>query len=562
MNKYFIYRNAKGGVSAYEVLDEQVDRQALINAGREIMRDYPVIGNTPADAISRFEKASSLREESKAIADPEKLKAEQEAIDAETFRGKIPATVKQVGSMPVKAVLASPALAKDVYKKYVLNEPATPTETFVEYVTTPYENPLAEEVLGDPTLIPSMFLPGLGEVRAAKLAPKVAEYIARRGGEGAIQNVASDIATGKVEDIGDVPESAIIGTLGGAGGSAVADVVGKGIKAGGKKILQGRLKGESKEIEQMMSAKTPEGKNVVKPLRNEEEILSAIRENSKKYQNLQGASIKNTKAQLEDLQTRFDILESEYTHAYNTKKLDKQDFDRVMSVLNMERDRIGVPRPNYDVAPGDVYPAGVQVTGEIPAKYVHSAKVDVGGKSRYDIENPVATASKLDRDTYKDIYKMYSDAVVLAEKEGNKIPADVTKAIDTYKDLYDNFGATDPRTIKALTEMQRKVASLPSDYAKYTKAMAPLLTASDLVEPAIKRGDKNLPLSMSMLLAAAAGGGATQSIPGAITAAALPVLMQGTRAGTGAYRLGESLSGSDRYLLPIGIRAIPDTSEE
>lgn len=562
MKKFIIYET-DGNSNGYEVPKGYTESEVikfLKDNGYNVLRETGIVGKDESDAIARYVKASKLREEGKEIASPENLKGIQEGIDAETFRGKIPAITKQVATMPVKAVVSTPALVKDIYKKYVLDKPATPTESFVESVTTPYQNPLAEEILGDPTLLPSLFLPGVGEVRAAKIVPKVAEYIGRRGAEGAVQNVASDIAMDRIHGVGDVGKSAVTGTLGGAGGSAVADVAGKGIKAAGQKILQGRLKGTSGEIEQIMSAKTPEGKNVIKPFRGEEDIDKAIRENMKKYHSLQGASIDKVNAQREDLQTRFDMLESEYTHAHDIKKLDKQDFDRVMAVLNGERDRLGIPRPNHEVAPGDVYPTAVEVTGEIPAKYVHNAKVDVGGKSRYDIENPVATASKLDRDTYKDIYKMYSDAVVLAEKEGNKIPPHVKQAIDNYKISYDMFGAIDPRTIKALTEMQEMVVSLPSDYKKYTQAMAPLLTGKDLVEPAIRRGERNLPLSMSMLLAAGAGGAGTQS-PWGMMAGALPVLAQGTRTGTGAYRVGESLSSGDRYLLPLGIRTLPETED-
>lgn len=575
MKKFIIYKNARGGISAYEVEnnDESGSIQRVINAGREILREYPVVASDKEDAIKRYEKANTLRGEAKEISSPEALQATQESIDAETFRGKIPAVTKQVATAPLKAVLASPKLAYDIYKKYIINDQTvTPTKTFVEDVTTPYQNPLAEEVLGDPTLIPSMFVPGLGEVRATRMIPKVAEYIGRRGAEGAMQNVASDIAMGKVEDVGDIASSATMGTLGGAGGSAVADIVGKGVKAGGKKILQSRWKGEGADIEKAMSAKSPSGKSTIKPFRSDEEILNTVQNDLDKYQALQGKSIEDIN--VNDVEDALSNLATKYDIELQLKKITPEDYDKNIGILQSEYGRFvgrkvepeNLPWTPRSMEEGSPIPSLISLSS-YPASEVHNAKVHTGKLSRYDIQNQAETSSKLVRDAYKYINKEYNRIITEAEQANVDIPENIKQQYNTtINAAMDALNSGDVPTysklaVQATDLLEGAITAQPSAYKQYTSAMDPLMTAQEMIEPTITRTDKSMPLSLSMLLTGAGTYAGSQSIPGALTASTLPVLMQGTRAGTGAYRLGESLSGNSRYMLPLGIRALPETED-
>lgn len=67
MKKFLMYRDLQGNLQALEVEDEQSDKQAIFDSGRELVREYPIVAISEEDAVSKMRKSDELRAEAKVL---------------------------------------------------------------------------------------------------------------------------------------------------------------------------------------------------------------------------------------------------------------------------------------------------------------------------------------------------------------------------------------------------------------------------------------------------------------------------------------------------------------
>jgi hypothetical protein len=379
---------------------------------------------------------------------------------------------------------------------------------------------MTQQIAGDPTLVPSMLIPGVGEAKIANVLSKAIpvakaskmgkvgkyfldpSYIAK-GADNLVQSAvveAPDVLEGR-GSVSDIAGGAMIGQSLGTG----LEVAGKAIKAGGKKIIESTTKpkiGGKFDTDQLMNAKNPDGKNVVGAFSSVGGVVESVYDALDKWSKKQAKSIPEGKI---DMLGKINDLKEEYYQKAFKKEITPADYEKVIGVLDEEAKRFSFgEKPQVDM-----YGNLIQ---EVPFQGVHNAKMDVGKKGRYDRSNP-DKAEPIQREAYRDSYGLYSD--ILGGAEGN--PA----------------------------------------YKEATSAMAPLMGAKPDLERAEERIAKNnvIPLTAPFLMSA---GALTADSPYGATLGALPWLMQGMRTGTGAYRLGQQLPKLSRYAIPAAIRSQND----
>jgi hypothetical protein len=548
MSKFFIYKNIDGSIEAYEVpkgyTDEEV-KAHLVNNGAQLMREYPVIGESSYDALTRAAEASKLRGDAERIradvATPEAIesytgKQEQAMQEAESAKQKnkrmqqaqkyavseggkegADALLGQMGRSVPQLVKAGAGLVKDVANKYDFTaefpfvKETDPNinlgENFADRYILPYEGDMSEAVLGDPTLFPSMLIPGVGEAKVANTLQKVGKYFPKA--EKAVQasvkpvkSVADNLVQSSVASMAPNEQDIGEGTAIGTGVEGAIKGVGKGVKAVGRKVIQSTVKpkgGSKFDVDDLMGAKNVDGSNVVKPFSGVDAIVENVYNALGDWSKKQSESIPDGKI---DMLGKINDLKEEYYQKAFKKEITPADYEKVISVLDEEAKRFSFGEKTQV----DDYGNLIQ---EVPFQGVHNAKIDVGKKGRYDLSNP-DKSEPIQREAYRESYNRYSD--VLGGLDGN------------------------------------------SEYKQATSAMVPMMGAKADLEKAQERINRNnvIPLTSAVL---GAGGAATLDPKIALAMATFPWLFQGMRTGTGAYRAGEAIPSLSRYAVPASIRA-------
>jgi hypothetical protein len=321
-------------------------------------------------------------------------------------------------------------------------------------------------------------------------------------GQGA-QGIENYVTGGTSEDqsIGDRTQQAL--TEGGL--SSMFGLGAKGLgeagKAVGGKLITSTVKpkiGGSFNVDDLMSAKNVDGSNVIKPFSGVSGAVSDVYKALGQWSEQQAKSIPN--AQVNILPKLAD-LKDEYYQKLLRSEITTGEYDKVVGVLNDEADRFAVG--------GIQAGQGGFLAVNAPYQNVHNAKVDVGGKGRYDLANPNNSVEPIQRSAFRDLYTTYSD--VLGGAQGN--PA----------------------------------------YKEATLGMRPLMGSKKYLEQADERIGKNNLIPLTSMMAGSAVGGATQDLKLMLAGALVPWLTQGMRTGTGMYRGGEALASP---LIANGLRAI------
>lgn len=646
MNKYIIYLDKDGYAKAglLDSSDEQGAIQRAKKAGFQVLRDVAIVGSDPADAVTRYEKASKLRGEGQAIrerdfATPEKTLdytkrkdkefaeieqakqkqkdyAEAQALTDTGNIGNAQATLKQMGR-------SVPKLATSIYQAIVnpedLDGDGQPDrmQTFADRYIMPYESDLAQATLGDPTLVPSMAIPGVGEAKVASILAKGSKYVPQaekviKATEKPLRyaidaGVQSGLNTA-VND-GDFSDGVIAGTA----VPAVAGILGTGAKQFGGKIIQSVLKPKERHLERfsvdkLMSAKNPDGSNVI----------GAFSTMDKADNRVQGAIDEYTKMQLEELQripegVPMDFMESRIndkidelirqTEAKVGAGLNPDEGQKTIDILNRERESLLRRGRGVDAVKEKtqyLIPSGTEKPSELASlQSVHDTKQSFGAKGRYDVTDQ-ATSDPTTRNAYRNLYGTARDAITdtevhLKEMASNPEYAqtfnDYSKRKDMLESMWANNVATqksipdlDPelvgtalglidrnteyikREMMALKPVEQQLAKMREGKSIYdisSKQMAPLVTASEVLANAEKRTSKYNPLSLTGSILGIGALGATGSPLLTGLGILAPSVIQSMPVGTGLYRGGQALQGGgSKYAVPAMIRAQDELQED
>ena len=603
MNQYVIYQGKDGYVKARQLNKGEtfadVSAKATAN-GFEVLRPHALVGNSAQEAVTNYEKASQLRQEGANIAEKGKTisadtqrsmdeiqstKDKQQAMEeAQAYgnnaSGKLGANalLKQQGRSIPKLITVMPSLATDLWKRYKLGDTSVhPGENFADRYALPYESDLAQEVLGDPTLVPSMFVPGVGEERALNIASKVLPAIAkggkiekfvapalRMGTDVGAQTVASevpDIATGEVS-----PEETTKRLLMGIGGSAGAELAGKGLVTGGRNILQSVIKPKTgsdvdmQVVDELMGATLPDSKKkVIGAFSSLSTMYKDIEDAITAYGEKQAGSLDKTQniGLINNINNEIKVLRRNLQSDLDSRKINEEAFNKASDILDMEERRLmgtsltktGTPSP-------------------ISEMNLHKAKKDYGDKSRYDITNS-ATSDPTSRETNRDLYAMTRKLITDSQlndliKQGNVVgrsidtPTGTAEKIKQLTALVKDENLPIDEWTKAFHDLRNLLSSTMgnlTDYGNYSKAMAPVMNARDPVGKALERTNRNQSLTLPMLMGATAGGASGHGLTGTIAGALIPTLLNAPIAGTTAYRAGEAIPTlADRYAIPALMR--------
>lgn len=595
MNKYIIYRIADGSVFGEQVTDKNTEDRLIsiiTKGGGELLRPNAIVGNDEADAIARLNKASQLRQEAGQIAEKGKTivddtqrsmdevadaKARQQAMEeAQAYgnesEGKLGAVslLKQMGR-------SVPKLATSIVSGIMNPDPSLGRlQTIADRYQLPYESDLAQSTIGDPTLVPSMFIPGVGEARAASVAGKILPAIAkggriekavapaiRMGTDVGAQTVASevpDIATGEIS-----PEETTKRLLMGIGGSAGAEAAGKGLVGGGRKILQSVIKPKTGSdvnqniVDDLMGATLPDSdKKVVRAGSSLESMYNDLENAITAYGEKQAGSLDKTQkiGLLNDIGDMLRYNRVKLQSDLDNRVINEDAFNKASDILDMEERRLmgtsltkqGTPNPISEVN-------------------LHEAKKDYGNKSRYDIKN-TSTGDPTTRELYNQLYGETRGLITSSQAGGNpfdvsSVPEELRASVNEkitpmVREVLLN-PATSPTErqiiIGQIARIIRDAQGISTPYDKYSKAMTPLMEARDPVGKALERTNRNQSLTLPMIMGASAGATSGYGIPAMISGGALPALMNANRAGTLAYRSGEAIPTiADRYAIPALVR--------
>ena len=280
MEKFIIYRDSAGSVFAQRTgtKPEAEISKKLTEMGYTVLRPYAIAAVSQDEAVSKFQKASKLREEGAKIGEkvssPQaiaQLQRETEQRDegvrtANRYQeammrsqrlgdgSKREPTVysrkdvdqgsptdidqlHQIGTGAQKFYGSLLPLAKDLVNRYYVGDTSVdPVQNFADNIILPYDNEIARDVVEDPTLVPSMFIPGVGEARVAQTIGKASRYVPKLKSfveptakavtpavNTAVQTQAASLAPGDQDE----GTSMLAGTALGHAGRAVGSVLTK-----------------------------------------------------------------------------------------------------------------------------------------------------------------------------------------------------------------------------------------------------------------------------------------------------------------------------------------------
>jgi hypothetical protein len=601
------FPNAKISAEGGATSDKMAKAQQLRAEGAKIREDYFA---TPEKTLAYTERMDQVYKD----ADEAKRK-NQDMQDAQSLSqskggfGSANATLKQIGR-------SVPKLITSAYQAIVNPEDVDGDgkpdrlQTFADRYQLPYENELAQAVLGDPTLVPSMAIPGIGEAKVAQILQKGAKYspkvvqLAKPTKYAIDAGVQAGVATGSGADFDE-------GMLMGVAGQGVPEVIGQGTKALGGKIIQGVVKPAKKllnkyDVDVMMSAKNPDGSSVVKPFTTISGALGNTDESIKKWSDLQLSEIKRLSEQAGGssseftynmINDRIDNLVREITDKVGAGMTEDQ-AKRAIAIIEQERGTLLRNSPSINAMREDL--GRFQPTGEPIAtapkadlESLHAQKQTYGDLGRFDVQN-TATSDATARDAYKKLYGVARDAITDTEvhlREYASNPA--------YKEIYDTMkGMKDFNTLtwdkvqqlkknmpenqeminlansminrqtnfvggrnQQIANMSKQLGEMRQGKSIYdisSKEMSPLITAQEVLEDAEGRTGKHNLLSLTGGLAGGAMYGASENPFLALGALLAPQMLQSMPTGTALYRGGEKLMqapSASKYYVPAMIRA-------
>jgi hypothetical protein len=636
MNKYVIYLGNDGYTKARLIKEGETEQDVIAKAnqaGFEVLRDRAIVGSDPADAVMRFDKAQKLRGEAKEIyknvESPQAIEAYTKQMDQayksadeakrkqkdyeeaqaltdtdNTFNAQ--ATLKQMGR-------SIPKLATSAYQAIVnpedLDGDGKPDrmQTFADRYILPYESDLAQATLGDPTLVPSMMVPGVGEAKVAQILQKGSKYVPKitelaKPTKYAIDAGVQSGITSAVNDA-DFVENTALGTA----MPVVAGAVGRGMTAGGGKIMQAVLKPKERHlerfaIEDLMSAKNPDGSNVVGAFNTMDKVDSRVQGALDEYAQMQLAELQRVPegVPMDFMESRINDKIDELIRQTKAKVgagLNPDEAKKTIDILNRERESLLRRGRGVEAIKDEtqfLMPTGTESPSELASlQTVHDTKQAFGAKGRYDVTDQ-ATSDPTVRNAYRNLYGTARDAITDTEvhlkematnpqyaktfedysKRKNKLEGLWANIVETQK----NLSSLDPALVKTALGMidrnteyiKKEVAQLKpieeslakmregkSIYDKSSKQMAPLMTASEVLTNAEKRTSKHNPFSLTGTILAGGAFMGTQSPYATALALLAPQAIQSMPTGTALYRGGEALQrgAGSRYAVPLMIRA-------
>lgn len=375
-------------------------------------------------------------------------------------------TLKQAGrGFPKLVTSAVSALASpDKYPNEQGEMETNRLQTFADRFQLPYESELAQSTLGDPTLIPSMMIPGVGEAKLAvlsgKLGPKITPIlktiyesaeaapsmgklaqagatvrnVAPRAADAAIQSGVSMLGSGEQDFTGNLLAGTAVGEA--------ARLAGGGIKAGGSRLIQSVIKpgatvDKKTLVSNLMDTNLPDSdKKVIGPFTTTEGAITKVEDAIQSYGEKEtgGISRKETDLMREwnasTINRHLDEVESEIYRKKLNREISPEEADRMSAILDQERVRLTGKKPDTytEVPPTAEDPSGLNVVeGEriMPDPTLmdlHRAKQDYGTKSRFDQKN-TSTADPTVRNTYQMLYNAARGGIV--EEEGSRVAADL-----------------------------------------------------------------------------------------------------------------------------------------
>lgn len=567
MNKYIIY-STEGGTYGEQLRpnDKEEDvKKWITDNGGTVLRPNSLVGKDEADAISRYNKASGLRKEASDIQSAGKRQMTANEANARMnaeIQGGIYGDEPSLGGYAVQLLKApQTALAAGFESLPSLLSPSQLPEELASNFKSIYENPSEiESIATDPTLL----IPGTKEVKAIKNAPKVVKAL-RYAIKPAIDAGAQTGASILVDDLSgnDVGASDVAGRYGaGLVGGTLAKGAGEAVTAGGKKILQSVIKPktgsdiEGKIVEGLMEAKKPN----IKPeesfkLTKSDKVIGANSSLDKMYKDLEDAiegyselqagslDTKSTIKMLPAIKRKMDTFREMLDIYVDARKINEDAYKKYSDILDMEERRllgtsdrvIGTPTP-------------------LSAYNLHTAKMDFGKKSRYDIADN-STSDPTSREAYRLLYDGVRDIITQFQKTDDPVyRAKLGKIAEEYGNKANQYSPDDLKQIDLYRRFESDVRKIYSEtdspYDVASKAMAPIMEARDPVGKALERSAKNQSLTLPMLLGSTAGGTAG-GVKGAVAGAVLPMMLNASRAGTTMYRAGEPVSKAGRYAIPI-----------
>jgi hypothetical protein len=638
MNKYIIYTDESGSTFSMMIPEGYSDDEVkthIKNNGGAIARESAIIGSSEDDAVNRYSQAAKWLKEGKQIGSPENVKRVQDKVqadevreeeDADRERTRIEAVAYQnqePSATGAKALLKQmgrsvPKMVTSAYEAIVNPDPDIGrVQTFADRYQMPYENDLAQQIAGDPTLVPSMLIPGIGEAKiasvAGKIIPKVlkggkaerylmkpTQELAKKIIDNTVQSAVFE-APDAIDGRGDARDVAT-GMLAGTGIGSGLELAGKAGKAFGRKVVQSTVKPKIEsafDADALLDATNPNGSNVIKPFSSIGQIFSQMDNGVKKWTEKQAEAIPEGNSNTLELINR---LRYKYKQEFNSGSLTPAKYEKKIAVLDEQEQ---VLSRNADIGE-DIRPAETDLE-EYPL-YENANKNDAE-KYRYKVEfgrinklnqrtkkvelfNGEMTKEQRKRSAqypYPKFYKeipveqrpLPNEPTMLDEFDIREIitkPEKRTPYIKTpNKNIHnakvssgkdarftmENMSLSDPTKREVYRDIYGGLSDIlggpidnPTPYREATQAMAPLMASRKDVSKAVDRIDKLniIPLTSAIL----AGQGLTSDDPRLGALGLLPMLTQGTRIGTSAYRIGQRMPELSRYAIPLGIRASED----
>lgn len=337
-------------------------------------------------------------------------------------------------------------------------------QTFADRFQLPYQSDLAQETLGDPTLLPSMLIPGVGEAKMAilggKLIPKVemalkaiygAKEVSKGAGLGAktvnalqttapklidnaVQSGASMLAPGEQDFTGNLLAGTAVGEIARGAGSLA--------KAGGSRLIQSVIKpgagvDKKKLVTNLMDAKLPDSeKKVIGPFTTTEKAITDVEDAIQAYGEKETGGISRVETDQErgwnaaTISSHLNDVEAEIYQRKLSRDISPEEADRMYGILASERVRLTGKKPSVfsEVPISTENPEGINVVDgarvlpDPTLLDLHRAKQDYGTKSRFDQKN-TSTADPTVRNTYQLLYDAARGGIV--EEEGARIAADL-----------------------------------------------------------------------------------------------------------------------------------------
>lgn len=520
MKQYILYLGSDGYVKSREIENGETFEVLAAKAqaaGFQVLREHALVAKDPVDAVNRYEQARKLRGEAKEIyknvespeaieaytkkmdklykeqdeakAKQERMESSQRMASGEPTAKTIPGAMAQGFSDYAKQGGRVANLAKavggvpvDLIRKYELtsdfpfvkNEQPNMdlTDNFGDRLLLPFDNDLAEGVLGDPTFAPSMAIPGVREAKMASLLSKAGKILpsaekvekvltkapalnrALKESKGVAPkvinkyavNLADNAIQGTVSGVANPEQSMGENLLIGSGAQAGANLLGRSSKAVGTKLIESTLKPSKAKkqqfsVDKMMGATNPDGTKVIGAFTSAAGADTKLTDAMEEWVQVQMPTIKKLSDDIQGLRAKAqrqtlspeekaklgllsNLIDGTINDARNNvkssfgKSMNETEVNKALDIIDMEERRLKVSIP-YELGKR----MGVDGAGNPLARAreypdfmsVHEAKKAFGKKAKYD-KTDATSGDPMVRDLYRDLYEGTRGTITDAEK--------------------------------------------------------------------------------------------------------------------------------------------------